>query len=112
MAEFDQAERERRLRADIESKFGEVLASARNLQVAEELLDLNRKVPRPDPDARRPRCGNSTARCEPAARGSEPDRCAPSADLEAKLGVSVLELKSLVGMRPDEGLARQRFAGG
>ena len=102
MTEFDQAERERRLRADIESKFGEVLASARNLQVAEELLDLNRQaldltqtradkgaVPSLDADLLRVEVNRiDTLRL----------------DLETKLGIGVLELKSLVGMKPDENL--------
>ena len=102
MTEFDQAERERRLRADIESKFGEVLASARNLQVAEELLDLNRQaldltqtradkgaVPSLDADLLRVEVNRiDTLRL----------------DLEAKLGIGVLELKSLVGMKPGEDL--------
>ena len=40
MSEFEQAERERQLRAEVEAKFGEVLAAARNLQVANDLLTL------------------------------------------------------------------------
>jgi cobalt-zinc-cadmium efflux system outer membrane protein len=102
LTEFNQAERERRLRADIESKFGEVLASARNLQVAEELLDLNRQaldltqtradkgaVPSLDADLLRVEVNRiDTLRL----------------DLETKLGIGVLELKSMVGMKPGEDL--------
>ena len=102
MAEFDQAERERRLRADVESKFGEVLASARNLQVAEELLALNRQAldltqTRADQGAAPPLDANLLR--------VEVNRIdALRVDLEAKLGVAMLELKSLVGMKPEEEL--------
>jgi len=78
------------------------LASARNLQVAEELLDLNRQaldltqtradkgaVPSLDADLLRVEVNRiDTLRLE----------------LEAKLGIGVLELKSMVGMKPDETL--------
>lgn len=102
MTEFDQAERERRLRADVESKFGEVLASVRNLQVAEDLLALNRRAldltqTRADQGAAPPLDANLLR--------VEVNRIdALRVDLEAKLGVSVLELKSMVGMKPEEEL--------
>lgn len=102
MAEFDQAERERRLRADVATKFGEVLASARNLQVAEELLTLNRQAldltqTRADQGAAPPLDANLLR--------VEVNRIdALRVDLEAKLGVAMLELKSLVGMKPEEEL--------
>jgi len=102
MTEFDQAERERRLRADVESKFGEVLAWARNLQVAEELLALNRQAldltqTRADQGAAPPLDANLLR--------VEVNRIdALRVDLEGKLGVSVLELESLVGMQPEEEL--------
>jgi cobalt-zinc-cadmium efflux system outer membrane protein len=102
MTEFDQAERERRLRAEVETKFGEVLAAARNLQVAEELLDLNRKAldltqTRADQGAIPPLDANLLR--------VEVNRIdALRVDLESKLGVGILELKSLVGMKPDEDL--------
>jgi cobalt-zinc-cadmium efflux system outer membrane protein len=102
MTEFDQAERERRLRAEVESKVGEVLASARNLQVAEDLLAVNRQaldltqtradkgaVPPLDADLLRVEVNRIDAR---------------RVELEARLGVSMLELKSLVGMKPEEDL--------
>jgi cobalt-zinc-cadmium efflux system outer membrane protein len=38
------ADRERRLRADVRMKAGELLATRRNLQIAEELLDVNRRA--------------------------------------------------------------------
>jgi outer membrane protein, heavy metal efflux system len=102
MAEFDQAERERRLRAEVETKFGEALAAARNLQVAEELLDLNRKAldltqTRADQGAIPPLDANLLR--------VEVNRIdALRVDLDSKLGVGILELKSLVGMKPDEDL--------
>ena len=101
-SELDQAERERQLRAEIESKFGEVLASARNLQVAEDLMALNRKAldltqTRADQGAAPPLDANLLR--------VEVNRIdALRVDLESKLGVSLLELKSLAGMRPDEEL--------
>lgn len=102
MAELDQAERERQLRAELEMKFGEVLAALRNLQVAEDLLDLNRRAldltqTRADQGAIPPLDANLLR--------VEVNRIdALRSDLEGKLGVGVLELKSLVGMRPDEEL--------
>ena len=102
VTEFDQAERARQLRAAIETKFGEVLAAARNLQVTADLLDLNRKAldltqTRADKGAIPPLDANLLR--------VEVNRIdALRVDLEAKLGVSVLELKSLVGMKIDEDL--------
>jgi cobalt-zinc-cadmium efflux system outer membrane protein len=102
MTELDQAERARRLRAEVESKFGEVLASARNLQVTEDLLALNRKAldlmqDRADQGAAPPLDAN-LLRVEVNRIDSL------RVDLESKLGVDVLELKSLVGIKPDEDL--------
>lgn len=102
MTEFDQAERERRLRSEVEMKFGEVLAAARNLQVAEDLLDLNKKAldltqTRADQGAIPPLDANLLR--------VEVNRIdAMRVDLESKLGIGVLELKSSVGMKPDEEL--------
>jgi len=102
MTELDQAERERRLRSEIETKFGEVLASARSLQVTEDLLEVNRKgldlaQIRADQGAAPPLDANLLR--------VEVNRIdALRVDLEGKLGVSMLELKSLVGLQPDEEL--------
>lgn len=102
MTELEQAERERQVRAAVEAKFGEVLAALRNLQVAEDLLDLNRSA-----------LELTQARADQGAVPAldanllrvEVNRIdALRSDLEAKLSVSVLELKSLVGMNPDEAL--------
>ncbi|MEP7354916.1 MAG: TolC family protein [Acidobacteriota bacterium] len=100
MAEFDQAEQERQLRSEIEMKFGDVLASLRNLQFTEELLTLNRKA-----------LDLVTARVEQGATAPldanllrvEVNRIdSQRVEFEAKLGVDVLELKSLVGMKSQE----------
>jgi cobalt-zinc-cadmium efflux system outer membrane protein len=102
MLELDQAERERRLRSEIETKFGDVLASARNLQVTEDLLEVNRRgldltQIRADQGAAPPLDANLLR--------VEVNRIdALRIDLEGKLGVSMLELKSLVGLQPDEEL--------
>ena len=102
VSEFDRTDVERRLRGDVESKFGEVLAAARNLQFTGDLLALNREALR-----------LTTARAEQGAVPSldadllrvEVNRIDSSrADYEARLGVAVLELKSLVGMQPEEDL--------
>jgi cobalt-zinc-cadmium efflux system outer membrane protein len=102
MTELEQADRERQLRDEVESKFGEVLAALRNLQVAEELLDLNRKAleltqARADQGAAPPLDAN-LIRVEVNRIDSL------RVDFEAKLGVNILELKSLVGVKPDEDL--------
>ena len=102
MTELDQAERVRQLRAEVESKFGEVLAASRNLQVAEDLLNLNRKAldltqSRADKGAAPPLDANLLR--------VEVNRIdALRTDLDAKLSVSILELKSLAGMPTDEDL--------
>jgi cobalt-zinc-cadmium efflux system outer membrane protein len=102
MTELDQSERERQLRSEIQVKFGEVLASARNLQVVGDLQELNRKAldltqTRADKGAVPPLDANLLR--------VEVNRIdALRSDLEARLGVGILELKSLVGMKPDETL--------
>jgi cobalt-zinc-cadmium efflux system outer membrane protein len=102
MTELEQADRERQLRAEVEAKFGEVLAALRNLQISEDLLDLNRKAleltqARADRGAAPPLDAN-LLRVEVNRIDSL------RVDFEAKLGVNILELKSLVGMKPDEDL--------
>ena len=102
MAESEQSDRQRQLRWEVESKYGEVLAAVRNLQVAEDLLDLNRKAleltqTRADQGAAAPLDANLLR--------VEVNRIDSSrVEFEAKLGISLLELKSLVGMKPDEDL--------
>lgn len=102
MLELEQAERERRLRSEIETKFGEVLASVRNLQVTEELLEVNRK----GLDLTQIRADQGAAPpLEANLLRVEVNRIdALRVDLEGKLDVSMLELKSLVGSQPEEEL--------
>ncbi|MGH9673301.1 MAG: TolC family protein [Bryobacteraceae bacterium] len=102
VSELEQAERERQLRAAVESKFGDILASLRDLQFTGELLALNREglrltelragqgaIPPLDADLLRVEVNRIDAL---------------RADIESKLGVAVLELKSLAGLAPDETL--------
>lgn len=44
LAELAIADRERQIRADVKSRYGEALAAVRNLQFTEQLLDLNRET--------------------------------------------------------------------
>lgn len=44
LAAFEIADRERQIRADVKSRYGEALAAIRNLQFTEELLGLNRET--------------------------------------------------------------------
>jgi outer membrane protein, heavy metal efflux system len=102
MTEAEQANRERLLRGEVEAQFGRVLASVRSLQVLEDLLDLNRKAleltqVRADQGAIPPLDANLLR--------VEVNRIdAQRVDLEAKVEIDLLELKSLVGMRPEETL--------
>ncbi len=102
MTGAEQANRERLLRGEVETKFGEVLASIRNLQVVEELLELNRKAleltqTRVDQGAIPPLDAN-LLRVEVNRIDSQ------RVDLEAKAGIHLLELKNLLGMRAEENL--------
>src|SRR5713226_8543239 len=97
LSEFSQTELERQLRTQVESKFGDVLASLRNLQFIEDLLEINRKAleltgARAEQGAAAPLDAN-LLRVE--VNRIESMRM----DFEAKLGVNILELKSLIGMK-------------
>ena len=102
MSELEAAQRERQLRADIELKLGEVLSALRNLQFTEELAALNQQAV----ELMRARVEKgSAAPLELNMLRVELSRIqATRADLEGKLGVNLLELKSLAGIRPDEEL--------
>ncbi|MBM3728861.1 MAG: TolC family protein [Acidobacteria bacterium] len=102
MSEFEQAERERQARAEVESRFGEVLAAARNLQVAKDLLALNKRAldltqTRADQGAVPPLDAN-------LLRVEVNRMDALRVDLESRLAIALLELKTLAGMKPDEEL--------
>jgi outer membrane protein, heavy metal efflux system len=105
MADFERMERERQVRGEVEGKFGEVLAALRNLQFIEDLLKLNQDAlgltqARADQGAAPPLEAN-LLRVEVNRIDSR------RAAFEATLGVSLLELKSLIGMKPEEDLQLQ-----
>ena len=102
MAEFEQAERERQLRGEIAVKFGDVLAAARNLNVANDLLALNKRAldltqTRADQGAAPPLDAN-LLRVEVNRIDSL------RVDLESRLGIALLELKTLAGMKASDEL--------
>lgn len=101
-ADFERMERERQVRGEVEAKFGEVLAALRNMQVIEDLLKLNQDA-----------LGLMRARADQGAAPPldanllqvEVNRIdSRRVDFEATLGVSLLELKSLIGMKAEEQL--------
>lgn len=105
VSELDQAERERQVRAEVEAKFGEVLAALRNLQFTEELVELNRKALELT-EARVEK--GASAPLEANILRVEVNRIdSLRADWEAKVGMALLELKSLAGMRPEDSLRLQ-----
>jgi cobalt-zinc-cadmium efflux system outer membrane protein len=102
VSRFERAEVERRVSAQLSAKFGEVLAAAELLRFTDELLATNREELR-----------LTEIRAErgavPALDGSlmrvEVNRLEASRiEFESRLGVAVLELKNLAGMRPEEPL--------
>jgi cobalt-zinc-cadmium efflux system outer membrane protein len=105
VARFDQEDLARRLRGEVESRFGEVLAAARNLRFTEDLLELNRKAL----ELTQARAGQGAAPpLDADLLRVEVNRIdSMRADFEARLGVSVLELKSLVGLKPEQDLRLQ-----
>jgi cobalt-zinc-cadmium efflux system outer membrane protein len=102
MLEADRADRERKLRAAIESNFGDALAQLRNLQFAEDMLALNRK----SLDLTEARVAKgATAPLDANILKVEVNRLdAFRVDLAAKVEVTLLELKSLAGMSAGEDL--------
>ncbi len=102
VSEFDQAENQRRLREVVASKFGEALAATRNVQFTKDLLALNRKAL--ELTQIRADQGSGTPLDANLLRVEVSRIDALRVDFEAKLGVSLLELKSLAGMRPEEDL--------
>src|SRR5258705_7149615 len=97
------ADRERRLRAEVRLKAGEVLAAARNVQITGELLDVNRAglgllQERVRTGAIPPLDGNLMQ--------VEVNRLDASRQvLESRLEVLRLQLKALTGLSPDSPLA-------
>jgi outer membrane protein, heavy metal efflux system len=101
-SQFEAAQRERQLRLDIELKVGDVLAALRNLQFTEELAALNRHAV--ELVRARVEKGSGTPLEWNMQRVELSRILATQADLEGKLGVNLLELKSLVAMKPEEPL--------
>ncbi|MGH7365528.1 MAG: TolC family protein [Candidatus Rokuibacteriota bacterium] len=96
------AERERRLRAEVRLKAGEALAAARNVQVAGELLEVNRNALRLTQE--RVRTGAAPT-LEESLLQVEVNRLDASRQmLASRLEVSRLQLKALVGLEPEQPL--------
>src|SRR5439155_18962129 len=96
-------DRERRLAADVRMKAGELLAARRGLDVADELLRLNRDALRLVRD--RVRQGATPALDETLAL-VEVNRLDANRQMQAsRVEVVSLQLKALAGMAPDAPLA-------
>lgn len=101
-ATFQQAERERQIRSAVESGFGDVLAVHRNVQFTNELLKVNRHALRLT-EARVTQ--GATPALDADLLRVEVNRIdALKIDLETQLEIRLLELKSLIGLSPDEPL--------
>ncbi len=97
------ADRERRLRADVRMKAGELLAARRNLGVTEELLQVNRKALGLVQE--RVRQG-ATPPLEENLMLVEVNRLDASRQLQvSRVEVATLQLKALAGMPPDAPLS-------
>jgi cobalt-zinc-cadmium efflux system outer membrane protein len=97
------ADRERRLRADVRMKAGEVLAARRNLRFAEELLEVNREGLRLVRE--RVRQGAAPP-LEESLLLVEVNRLDASRRLlESRVEVLTLQMKALAGMAPDAPLS-------
>lgn len=93
------ADRERRLRADVRMKAGELLAARRNLQTAEELLDVNRRAL--GVVGSRVREGAAPA-IDESLQLVEVNRLDASRQLLAsRVDITTLQLKLLAGMSTD-----------
>lgn len=102
VSEFERSDVNRRLRAEIASKFGDVLAASQSLQFTMDLLKVNRDAlqlteTRAEQGAI-PTLDASLLRVEVNRIDSL------RTEAESRLGVALLDLKSLVGMKPDEDL--------
>ena len=95
-------DRERRLRADVRVKAGELLAARRNLRTTEELLQVNQEALRVVRD--RVREGAAPALDE-SLQLVEVNRLEATGELlRSRVHVAALQLRSLAGMGPDEPL--------
>ncbi len=96
------ADRERRLRADVRTKAGEVLAARRNLAVVDELLDANRQGLGLVEE--RVRAGAVPALDANLMRVEVNRLDAGRPLLASRVEVATLQLQALAGMRADEPL--------
>lgn len=97
------ADRERRLRADVRMKAGELLAARRNLQIAEQLLDVNRRAF--SVVGNRVREGAAPS-IDENLQLVEVNRLDASRQLLAnRVEIATLQLKLLAGLPPDAPLA-------
>ena len=104
------AERERRLAADVRLKAGELLAARRNVEVADELLRINREALRLVGD--RVREGAAPALDESLLLVEVNRLEAGRQMLESRVTVLALQLRALAGMEPDAPLTlRGELAG-
>src|SRR5438128_327031 len=93
------ADRERRLRADVRMKAGGLLAARRNLQIADELLDVNRRAF--GVVGNRVREGAAPA-IDENLQTVEVNRLDASRQvLASRVEITTLQLKLLAGMAPD-----------
>ena len=93
------ADRERRLRADVRMKAGELLVARRNLEIADELLDVNRRAL--DVVGSRVRHGAAPA-IDDNLQLVEVNRLDASRQLLAsRVDIATLQLKLLAGMPAD-----------
>jgi cobalt-zinc-cadmium efflux system outer membrane protein len=102
VSEWERSDVERRLRGEIAMRFGDVLAAAQQLQFAMDLLSVNREAlqltgTRAEQGAIPP-LDASLLRVEVNRIDSM------RVDAESRLGVGLLELKSLAGLKPEEEL--------
>ncbi|MEO8338817.1 MAG: TolC family protein [Nitrospirota bacterium] len=102
LSEFERADVARQLRGEVASKFGYALAAEQSLQFTVELLRVNREAlklmeVRAEQGAI-PTLDASLFRVEVNRIDSL------RAEAESRFGVALLELKSLVGMKPEEEL--------
>jgi outer membrane protein, heavy metal efflux system len=95
-------DRERRLRADVRMKAGELLAARRNLMVADELLQANRSAL--TLVEQRVRQGAAPALDESLMRVEVNRLEAARLMLASRVDVTALQLKALAGTPPDEPL--------
>lgn len=102
MSEFDAADRERQIASTVRAKFGEALAQAQNLRFTEDLLDLNRKFL--ELTQQRVNKGLAPPLDANIVKVEVNQIDVLRTDVESRLDVTMLELKNLAGMNPEDEL--------